>query len=203
MPVITDITAQQRHKDRVNIFVDGEFACAMEQLSAMKFRLKIGKEIDQATLLASVLDSECSSAFGKSVDYLARGIKTVSQMNKYLLGKGYSTEVVEVVVDKLIGYRYLSDEQYVASYVSSHSRTKGKRRLVAELQQKGISRQLCDSIELDSDTTLATATAVAAKYMRNKCVDMATLVKLQRHLISRGYDYDTVGSIISSYKENI
>lgn len=203
MPVITDITVQQRHKDRVNIFVDDEFACAMEQLSAMKFRLKIGKEIDQTTLLASVFDSECSSAFGKSVDYLARGMKTVSQMNKYLVGKGYSAEVAQVVVDKLVGYRYLCDEQYVASYVASHSSTKGRCRLVAELQQKGISRQLCDSIELDGDATLASATAVASKYMRSKSVDMATLVKLQRHLISRGYDYDTVGSIISSYKENI
>ncbi len=203
MPVITDITVQQRHKDRVNIFVDGEFACAMEQLSAMKFRLKIGKEIDQATLLDSVFDSECSSAFGKSIDYLARGLKTISQMTKYILGKGYSNEVAKVVVDKLVGYRYLSDEQFVASYVSAHSSTKGKRRLVVELQQKGISRQLCDSIELDSDTTLYCATAVAKKYMRNKCVDVATLAKLQRHLISRGYDYDTVGSIISSYRENI
>ncbi len=203
MPVITDITVQQRHKDRVNIFVDGEFVCAMEQLSAVKYRLKIGKEVDEATLLDSVRDSECSSAFGRAVDYLARGIKTVSQMSKYLLGKGYSADVVDIVVAKLIGYRYLDDAQYVASYIASHSATKGRRRLVAELQQKGISRALCDGIELDSDSTMSHAGNVATKYMRNKTVDMATLVKLQRHLISRGYDYDTVGSIISTYKENL
>lgn len=203
MPVITDITVQQRHKDRVNIFIDGEFVCAMEALSAVKYRLKIGTEITQAVLLDSIRDSECSSAFGKAVDYLARGIKTVSQVRQYLLGKGYSADIADVVVDKLVGYRYLNDDMYVASYIASHSRTKGRRRIVAELQHKGISRQLCDSIELDSDITLDNATALATKYMRNKTTDIATLAKLQRHLIGRGYDYDTVGRIISTYRENI
>lgn len=200
MPIITDITVQQRHKDRVNIHVDGQFLCAMEALSAVKYKLKIGTEIDQEVLMASILDSEVSSAFGKSVDYLARGLKTVSQMNKYLLGKGYSSKVASIVVEKLIGYKYLNDEQYVNSYVAVNSSTKGRRRLVQELTLKGISRQLCDRIECDSDTMLDNATALAAKYMRNKTVDIKTLAKLQRHLLGRGYDYDTVGSIIAQYR---
>ena len=45
------------------------------------------------------------------------------------------------------------------------------------------------------------ANAVADKFMKNKPNDTATLVRLQRHLLSRGYDYDTVSAVINRYRD--
>lgn len=201
MPIITALEVQKRNKNRINVYIDGEFYCAMEALSAVKFGIKTGAEVDTNKLQQTIFDSEVSVAFNKCIDYLARGLKTVARMRQYLNGKGYSPQVVDAVVDKLLYYKYLDDERYATMYVEQHSRTKGARRLKQELLQKGITKsqaeEHCGDREEDNADNIQ---RLADKYMRNKLADLQTLVKLQRYLLSRGYNYDEVASVINLYK---
>lgn len=201
MATITDIKPQQRNKNRVNIYIDGEYSFAIEQLSAVKFGLKIGVTVDSETLANSVFDSECSSAFGKAVDYLSRSMRTAKQMKTYLGGKGYSQQVVDNTICKLQQYNYINDTIYATMYIANSQATKGTRRIKQELSVKGIDKQIIDQVcIIDSDSQLQSACHVAQKYMKNKHSDINTLVKLNRHLLSRGYDYDTVSAVVSTYK---
>ena len=49
MAVITKIE-QQKNKARVNIFVDDAFFCGLLKETAVIFKLKVGKEIDETVL---------------------------------------------------------------------------------------------------------------------------------------------------------
>lgn len=202
MPKITDMQIQKRNKSRANIYIDGEFAFALEMLTVMKLGLKIGKEIDVDTVKTALFDSESSVAFGKAVDYLARAMKTTKQMRDYLTKKGYAPDVVECVIDKLKGYKYLDDETYAKLYTQQSKTHKGQRRIKQELLNKGISHTEVDSqVQIDEDDQLATATTLAQKYLKNKDRDIKTMQKLQRFLLYRGFDFDIVNSVIRNFKD--
>ena len=203
MPKITDMQIQKNNKTRANVYVDGEFSFALEMLTVMKLGLKIGQEVSEETLREAIFDSEKSVAFERAMGYLGRGMKTVKQVRDYLVGKAYAPEVVDYVISRLKEYRYLDDEAYAKMYVEHNSATKGKRRLKQELVQKGISLTLAEErSQLDGDVALDNARRLADRYMNNKPRDLKTLVKLQRYLVSRGYDFDVVNSVVREYNIN-
>lgn len=201
MPTITDIQIQKRNKSRANIYLDGEFAFALEMLTVMKLGLKIGKDVDVDTIKTAVFDSETSVAFGKAVDYLARAMKTTKQVRDYLTKKGYSVDVTNCVIEKLQGYKYLDDQAYARMYVEQSKTHKGERRIKQELLNKGISHNdVDDHVQVDADDQLTSATSLAQKYLKNKQRDVKTMQKLQRFLLYRGFDFDVVNTVIRTFK---
>ena len=200
MPKITDMQIQKNNKTRANVFIDGEFAFALEMFTVMKLGLKIGQEVSAEKLSEAMLDSEKSVAFERAVDYLGRGMRTVKQLSDYLTKKNYPPEVVEHVVNRLKDYRYLDDAAYAKTYVERNSDTKGERRLKQELMQKGISACVAEEYSAqDEEKSLESARRLAEKYMKNKPRELKTLQKLQRYLVGRGYDFDTVNTVVRSY----
>lgn len=200
MSVITDLQIQKSNKTRANVFIDGEFACALEVLTVMKLGLKIGNEITPEQLSEAARDSERSVAMDKALGYLSRGYKTEKQMRDYLSKRGYNADAVDYVVRKLKDYRYVDDAAYAQMYAEQNRSDKGSRRIRQELVAKGISVTLAEqSSPQDPEQALCNASRLAEKYMRNKPVDVKTLQRLQRYLLSRGYDFDVVNSVIGSY----
>ena len=203
MPKITDMQIQKNNKTRANVYIDGEFAFALEMLTVMKLGLKIGQEVSQQQLADAVFDSEKSVAFEKAMGYLGRGMKTVKQMRDYLTKKAYAPKVVEYVIARLKEYHYLDDVAYVKAYVEHNSSTKGERRLKQELVSKGVAVSVAEEhSQIDGEQALINAQHLADKYMRNKPHDIKTLQKLQRYLVSRGYGYEIVNTVLRSYKIN-
>ena len=162
MPKITDMQIQKNNKTRANVYVDGEFAFALEMLTVMKLGLKIGQEVSQERLAEAIFDSEKSVAFERAMDYLGRGLKTAKQMRDYLEKKGYEKSVVEYVITKLKEYRYIDDEAYAKLYVERNVSTKGDRRLKQELIQKGIAVSRAEEYATtDDEQALTNATRLA------------------------------------------
>ncbi|HPG92497.1 MAG TPA: RecX family transcriptional regulator [Clostridia bacterium] len=204
MSKITKIEIQKRNKDKVNLFLDDEFRCGLTAESIVRARLKVGDEISENQLNEIFLTSESEIAFNKACDYISRSMKTVKQIRDWLTNKGFEQSVVSNVVNKLKEYRYVDDNMYAELYINSNVSTKGKRRLTVELTQKGINKELAEqTVETLSDEKLSeNANTLAEKYMRNKEPTTQNLVKLQRYLLSRGYDYETVNAIIRKYRTN-
>ncbi len=200
MPKITDLQIQKNNKTRANVYIDGEFAFALEMITVMKLGLKIGDEVSESKLLQAVTDSERACAFDKAMSYLGRGMKTVHQMREYLLRKGYDADVTEYVIAKLKDYRYLDDKAYASAYVEQNSATKGERRLRRELVSKGIAQTTAEQYaKEEGEQALAHAEQLARKYMKSKSCDVKNLQRLQRYLLSRGYDFDIVNAVVRSF----
>ena len=201
MPTVTKLEVQQKNKLRVNVYIDDEFLCGMDSATAITMGLKVGKEVSIAQLQDAIIQSEISVAFGKAVDYISRYMRTCKQLSQYLLRKGYSQQVVDCVVEKLKGYGYIDDARYAQMYVEQNSKSKGSYRLTQELIAKGVSiKDAQEYGHINYDDALANATALAEKYMKNKQSDTPTLVKLQRYLAYRGYDYDVINTVVNQYK---
>lgn len=202
MSQITKIEKQSKNKDRVNIFLDGEFClgCSVELM--VKFNLKENKEISEHELEQLVFENEKSLALKKAVELLGKNLKTKSQMKKYLKDKGYLPQIVDYVLEKLCEYNYINDENYAKIYVRSVKNKYGKLKIINELKAKGVKESDINAVMDSFETEEKVVFNLAEKYLKNKEINFETLSKLYRFLISKGFEYDLVLSVVNKFKES-
>ena len=70
MPQITDIRAQKTRKDRVNVFIDGRYAFALDQISMFDARLEIGQDVSDERLDELMEKAGLDSAMSVALRYL-------------------------------------------------------------------------------------------------------------------------------------
>lgn len=203
MPIITSIKVQEKNKKRCNLFVDGEFYTGISLESALKYRLKNGMELSQSELAEIVLESNKVEALSISINYVTKALKTKKQVKEYLLGKGYSNEVVWYCVDKLKEYKYIDDSEYAKRYIESVSKNQGKRLTEYKLMMKGVKKEDISSAYESCDVSYKeSAFAVAEKHIKNKERTNENLSKTYRYLIGRGFSYEEANFAISKLKED-
>ena len=198
---ITAITAQVKDKTRCNIYIDGRFCCGLTMETVVKNRLKVGKIVSAEELSVMQLESEKNTAFDKALTFLSATRKTEKEIRLHLSKKGYLPAVIDYAVEKLREYGFINDEEYAEAYTESASKKKGGRLIRMELKNKGLSEEAIENAlsELDEGQELETAKGILEKYMRGKTADKATLQKAYRHLMSKGFDYDTAKAAIDAY----
>ena len=201
MNEITAITAQVKDKTRCNIYIDGRFCCGLTMETVVKNRLKVGKIVSAEELSVMQLESEKNTAFDKALTFLSATRKTEKEIRLHLSKKGYLPAVIDYAVEKLREYGFINDEEYAEAYTESASKKKGGRLIRMELKNKGLSEEAIENAlsELDEGQELETAKGILEKYMRGKTADKATLQKAYRHLMSKGFDYDTAKAAIDAY----
>ncbi|MDE7394991.1 MAG: RecX family transcriptional regulator, partial [Clostridiales bacterium] len=129
MGKITDIQPQKKRKSRVSIYIDGEFFCGLEKLTALEHRLKIGDEVNEEKLSRAVFESEVTQAFDKAAGHLAARPHSEEELRKYLTEKGFSSAVIDRALEKMSSYGYIDDAEFVRAYIESHRAKFGVRRL--------------------------------------------------------------------------
>lgn len=200
MSLITKIEPQAKNKDRVNIFLDGEFKLGCSLELAMLNHLKVDTEISDEQLEKLVFENEKGQALNKAVTLLGKNLKTRRQMRTYLNDKGYSKNIVDYVIDKLSEYNYINDINYATIYVKSVKNKYGKLKIINNLRQKGISEKDIDEVMQEFESDTQSILTLAQKYMKNKEINQDNMAKLYRHLLSKGFGYDEVNSIVRSIK---
>ena len=58
MGEITALSVQSKDKSRCNVYIDGRFSCGLSIEVAVKNRLKVGMQVDDAFLAAIQLEGE-------------------------------------------------------------------------------------------------------------------------------------------------
>jgi len=199
MSLITKLEVQKNEETRANLYLDDSFYAGVSVELCVKHHLKKGLEIDKDLLDDIILQDQKDVAFNKALKYINSSLKTTKQIKDYLYKKEYSAPTVNFVIDKLLEYKYLDDEAYAKAFVLTYSNKYGKFKLKSMLMQKGVSQEIISNV-LDGIEENSSIEAVANKYMKNRTFDEKTKTKLIRFLMSRGYDFDEVKSIVEKYK---
>jgi regulatory protein len=200
---ITDLTKQKKSDERFNVFLDGRFYCALTAEMIVKEQLKIGSEVSKEHIDKLQFLSERQTALNKAVNYLGSRLKTQKQMREYLKSKGYVEGVVKYVLEKLIEYDFLNDENFSESFVRVKSKTLGKRRIEMELKQKGVDEKLAKEKTEDITGEYEVAGTLAEKYLKNKPRDQKTAQKLYAFLAYRGFISGDINRIIKEQIKDI
>lgn len=201
MAEITAITPQKKDKTRCNIEVDGRFYCGMKLETVMQNRLKAGMSVTPESLSAMQLQSEKQTALDKALTHISVSMKTERQVRDYLKKKGYLEDVCDFVLEKMRGYGLVDDLQYAQRYAESAGKKKGARLIAAELKRKGVSDESIREAVSQMEDGTDSAKRVLERYLRGKEINRDTLRKAYGHLISKGFDYDTVQSVLRALGE--
>ncbi len=193
MGKITDIRPQQRAKSRVNIYVDGEYAAALEALTAKAGGLEIGTEISRERLAELEAESERESALRRAFSYVSRRMRTEHELHEYLKGKGYGDDIIDQVIENLKSYGYIDDDEFIRSYVENKSGVRGKRRLRHDLGMLGVEESTVNAVLDELGDQREAAAKAAEKYLRSHSYDYK---KLCAHLSAKGFEWDDIRAAV-------
>ena len=202
MAVITKIEIQKRNKERVNIYLDDEYAFSISAELVYKENLRV-KDVVDTEKLKSVADKEsyirCKNSALKIIE---RSYKTEKEVVEKLQMKGYEEKHIECAIQFLKEYKFLNDDYYAEAFIRDKLNSKGSMRIKQDLIKKGIPREVIEEkLEgIDKDDERETAKVLAEKKLRviRKSENDTYKIsgKLYRFLISKGYTYDVVKEVI-------
>jgi len=147
------------------------------------------------------MQSEKQTALDKALTHISVSMKTERQVRDYLKNKGYLEDVCDFVLEKMRGYALVDDLQYAQRYAESAGKKKGARLIAAELKRKGVSDESIREAVSQMEDGTDSAKRVLERYLRGKEINRDTLRKAYGHLISKGFDYDTVQSVLRALGE--
>ncbi len=147
---------------------------------------------------------------GAALGYLASRSRTVKELERYLLRKNFPEEEISALLADFIEYGYLDDSRYCLAYFDyAFGRGKGKRRVFAELQEKGVDPQ---TIEIafeeygPAGSEEERAWIEAEKILRlseigeDEPVPEKVRGRIARRLQTKGYSSDVIYKVIGGMK---
>lgn len=168
--VISRVAFQERDQSRVNIFIDGQFAFALDAVEAVERGLKAGRQLTPAELTELGSLAERGRVRGRVLDLISRRPRSRRELVDHLRRKGHTPEVVEMVLDELTTRGYVDDAAFARYWVENRqaNRPRGGQALAAELRAKGVEREVITAaVETTSDDEAATALALARRRADN------------------------------------
>lgn len=193
MREITEITSQKKG-DRLNIFLDGQFAFGVDYATAIKFGLKKGKALSEEDISAIDEEEGNTAAFNRGLKYAVKKTVSERQMLDYLERNGYSPEASSAAVAKLKSYGYVDDASYARAYIATYSKERGSKRIEFELKKAGLSSQvISEALENVDDSD--SCSRCMDKYLRTH--KNADRQKLVNYLVYRGFDWDEINECIN------
>lgn len=196
MGTITALTAQKRNANRVNVYVDGEFAFGLADVVAA--RLRVGQTLTPAQVETLRQDDSLEQAKQTAMKYLSYRPRSVIEVKRNLRDKGYETDIITQAVNRLQELNLLNDESFARYWVEQREtfKPRGRRALQQELRQKGVPRQIIETAVADVDETAAARKAARKKLRRWQKMDEQTYRrKLGGYLQRRGFSYDIIRKI--------
>lgn len=151
--VITKIELQKRNKDRVNIFVDGEFSFSCSAELVYTHALKQNKAIDIDKLKSVVFQDSYMKCKNSALKIIERSYKTKHEMYNKLILKGYDDMTIAKTIEFLQSYNMLNDETFCSMYIKDKIKVQGKSKIKSELLHKGVDKELVEEKIMEIDTT--------------------------------------------------
>lgn len=189
---ITKIEVQKNNKQRASLFIDNEFYCGLSCETVVKNRLKEGLEVSLEFIDFLKNETEREVALSKTIGFISKSQKTIKQINDYLTKKGFESEIVEYVLQKLAEYNFVDDEEFAKNFVKYKTKSNGKRKILMELKQKGVEEETAKQSIEDFSKDEENIYFVAEKYLRLKPRDLKTKQKAFRFLASKGYETENI-----------
>jgi regulatory protein len=190
---ITSLEVQKKNKERVNVYLDSEFAFGLAVNESL--HLKKGQFLTDEEVERLKQKDDLHQAYNRSLYFLGFRARSRKEMERYLHKKGFEPAVVNQTITRLENEKYVDDRAFAVAWVENRQllKPKSQRALSYELRQKGIDRAVIEDILDVVDEALAAEQALAGRLRNWQSLDEPTFRKKAVGFLSRrGFSYDVV-----------
>ncbi|MGI8642769.1 MAG: regulatory protein RecX [Thermomicrobiales bacterium] len=198
---VTAIKPQARDPERVNVYIDEQFAFGMGSQISLDMGLRLGEQLDAARIAALRAADDIGKATNAALNLLAMRPRSIREIRDRLRQKDYAPEAIDAAIEKLEGWNYVDDADFARFWVENRvtHRPRGRRLLAQELWQKGIDRETAAEALEDSDLDEHQAALdIARSKMRSYAgLERAVVYRRLGGLLGRrGFGYDIVKPVL-------
>lgn len=202
--VITALEVQKRNKQRVNVFIDGEFAFALSALEAA--RLRKGQALTETEIAGLRGEDEVGKAVDSAGRFLGFRPRSVQEVRRNLTEKEYPPEVIDAAVARLKAMGYLDDEAFAKYWTQNREAFKplSHRALRQELKQKGVAESVIgETLDALDENELAYRAATGHVRRLRGLTKREFKTKMSAFLQRRGFSYSTTHDAILRLQEEL
>jgi regulatory protein len=198
MKKITAIEAQKRSPNRVNIYLDGEYAFGLARI--VSAWLRVGQELDEKKIEQLQAEDARERALQQALLFLSYRARSESEIRKNLRKHEIPETVIDQTLERLRQDGFANDNQFAKAWVENRNifRPRSRRMLAMELRQKGLGDESVKSaLENVDDEALAYEAAQkrAARYKELEWNDFRR--KLSDFLARRGFSYSVASTVVT------
>ena len=132
--------------------------------------------------------------------------RTEWELRQKLKEREYSAEEIDETVLFLKEYRYLDDEAYAGRYICSCAARKSRRQIRADLEHKGVSREIIDlqlqEKTVDEDSQIRKLLQKKG-YVPGKRLEPAEYRRIMGALGRRGFSGEAIRKAMESMREEL
>ena len=195
---ITALKVQKKNPNRVNVFLDGEFAFGVSRIVAAW--LKTGQLLTEQKILSLQQDDAREVAFQNALLMISYRPRSVREVQKKLKEKGFDETVVGMVIERLKEGGLVEDKGFAQAWIENRTvfRPRSRKLMTLELRQKGVPDEVVQEALVESvdDEVLAYQAAIQYSRRLKKLEWLDFRKKLSAYLARRGFSYEVLEPLV-------
>ena len=202
------ITAKSGRKDKIHIYIDGEYLLTVDEIFWFSCGLVSGDEINEEELTAFEEAAGSRRAFNSALNSLDYRDHSEKEIRAKLLRK-HDADYVDEAVEKLIELDLVNDERYAENYARELFERKkfGKMRIKSELRAKGISTDIANAaveelFEEEEPDNVQRIVDIIGKRYYNRMNDEVGRQKVFSALQRMGYSFSDIREAMSEFSDD-
>jgi regulatory protein len=195
---ITSLTVQKRNPNRVNVYLDGEFAFGLARVVAAW--LSVGQELDQEKIARLQAEDGLEVAHQKALNYLSYRSRSEAEVRTHLARANIIPEIIEQVIERLKRSGLLDDERFAENWIDNRSEfhPRSRRALIYELKQKGVPENTISTAVEGLDEENMAYLAAQKKAKKSQTLDWSEFrQKMYAYLARRGFSYEISSQVVA------
>lgn len=201
---ITSLEVQKRNRERVNVYIDDEFAFGLNMLDAA--HLQTGQHLSAEEIATLKATDDAAKALDSAVRFLAPRPRSIAEICRRLEKKGFSAPAIDDAIDRLEQLHYVDDLAFARYWVRNREEfnPRGRQALRYELRQKGVASEVIEEALRDISPNDSAYRAAQKKLRTLRQSDPRSREQtLGSYLARRGFSYDVVREVLDRIEEEL
>jgi len=199
MLTVTRLEPQKKNPQRLNVYLDGEFAFGISRAAAPW--LAEGNQLSQEKINDLQEKDQFEGAYQRAINFLSYRVRSEKEIRQNLIKHQTPDDIVEKVVTRLRDASLVNDRDFAAQWVENRVRFKprGKRALSSELFQKGIRNEIIEETLSGLDEEELAYQCARSKLSKYHNLEEKVFhKKLSGLLTRRGFPYHIIKDVVGS-----
>lgn len=144
---ITKIERQENNRQRLSIYLDGEFAFGLNDEIVLKHNINVNQTLQEDQIEDLLSEDEKKRVKQKAFSYLARRDHSEKELSDKLRRKGFREPIIIGLIEDLKQSQLINDGTFSRQFARNKiiQKSIGRRELAFSLKQKGISKDILEA----------------------------------------------------------